>query len=121
TTFTTPTGLDGNVSNPVDLFLLSKYIAKEHPLIFEISRQPNISLVSRQGKTYRLKNTNALIGKLPGILGGKTGYTPESNGSLLLYYEVGKTKIISVVLGSSARFSDTEVLYNWYLNNYLAR
>lgn len=114
TSFSNPTGLNGNLSTPGDLFLLGRYILENHPLIFGISQLPEITLINKQGKSYRLKNTNLLLGKVPKILGGKTGYTPEAGGSLLLVFEAGEKKLLSVVLGSEDRFGDTENLYNWY-------
>jgi len=117
THFSTPTGLNGNLSAPRDLFLLGSYVLENHPKLFEISRQSSIALVSRQGKTYELQNTNILLGRIPGIIGGKTGYTPEADGGLLLAFEIGTTKLLSVVLGSVDRFGDTQKLFEWYRKN----
>ncbi|MBI3671258.1 D-alanyl-D-alanine carboxypeptidase [Candidatus Azambacteria bacterium] len=63
-----------------------------------------------------------------GILGGKTGYTPDAGGCLMVLFEVeGKNgrpnkKIISVVLGAKdtqARFDETEKLINWVREAYI--
>jgi D-alanyl-D-alanine carboxypeptidase len=115
TFFANPTGLDGNYSTAKDLFFLSRYIEEKHPLLFEISREPSISIVAKNGKTFDLKNTNALLGSFPGIIGGKTGYTPEAGGGLLLTFQRGEKNLLSVVLGSSDRFGDTKKLFDWYL------
>ncbi|MBI2633859.1 MAG: D-alanyl-D-alanine carboxypeptidase [Parcubacteria group bacterium] len=121
TSFSNSTGLNGNLSTPGDLFLLGRYILENHPSILGTSQVPEITLINKQGKTYRLKNTNLLLGKVPKILGGKTGYTPEAGGSLLLVFEAGEKKLLSVVLGSEDRFGDTEKLYRWYLINTLGQ
>ena len=118
TTFSNASGLNGNLSTPADLFLLARYINQNHPDIWSISAQPNITIITRAGKTLELKNTNALIGKVPGLIGGKTGYTPQAAGSLLLVFEVGEERLVSVVLVSSDRFGDTQKIISWYWQNY---
>lgn len=118
TFFTNPTGLDGNISTVRDLVTLTRYIATSQPFLFDISRQRSVTIISTQGKTYELKNTNMLLDKIPGILGGKTGYTPEAQGSLVLLFEIGKRRLVSVVLGAEDRFADTQELFRWYWKNH---
>jgi D-alanyl-D-alanine carboxypeptidase len=114
THFSNPSGLNGNVSTANDLLRLAQYIDAFHPNLWHISRQPAITIITKAEKTIELKNTNILIGKIPGLLGGKTGYTPEAAGSLLLLFDVGSERLLSVVLGSPDRFGDSQKIISWY-------
>lgn len=67
----------------------------------------------------RLINSNQLLGKISGMMGGKTGYTQEAGGCLLTVTKINDDmKIISVVLGSENRFGETEKLINWIKRAY---
>jgi len=113
TAFFDPTGLADNVSTPRDLLRLAQYISKNQPQIFEITRIPAITLITRQGKRFNLRNTDLLAGKMPTLLGGKTGLTDAAGGCLLAVFSNGRRDIMSVVLGSADRFGDTEKLVNF--------
>ena len=65
---------------------------------------------------HRLENTNALLGKNDEIIAGKTGFTDEAGGSLIL---LTKNNIITVVLGSPDRFGESEELINWLKLAYI--
>ena len=70
-----------------------------------------------------MENTNQLLSlnEWPTkILGGKTGWTPEAKGALVLILESpkGKGYLINIVLGSSTRFQDMKKLVNWVFNSY---
>lgn len=93
--FLDPTGLEQNIATAKELVQLAKYILDNYPQIFEIT-------------TYQIdKNTNKLLGEVPGIIGGKTGWTPEAKGCLLLVLENPEGGyFINVVLGSEDRFAD---------------
>ena len=84
-------------------------------LIWEILSAPTMNLY---GQT--LESTNELLGKLPNIVGGKTGYTEKALGCFLLVVEApkGKGYLINVVLGSPDRFGEMEKLTNWVKEAY---
>jgi len=65
---------------------------------------------------HRLENTNQLLGKVDEVVAGKTGYTEEAGGSLIL---LTKSDIITVVLGSLDRFGESEKLINWLRAAYI--
>jgi len=99
-----------NVSSAGDLSQLTKQLLKT-PLVWKILSTPKINLY---GET--LISTNKLLGKTPGIIGGKTGYTDTALGCFVLVIEApkGKGQIINVILGTTAnRFSEMEKLINW--------
>lgn len=118
------TGLDrrGNFSTASDLFLLTREIYKNYPLIGQITRQAQKEVFSTDFKTsHLLKNTNELVLKIDNLWGGKTGSTPIAKDCLLTIYEFtlpekgDKIPIAIIVLNSSDRFNDTLKLYQWVL------
>ena len=115
-------GLDrtGNFSTALDLFKLSQAIYRQYPVIGEITRQPQLTVYSLEGRAHNLVNTNELVGKIDNLWGGKTGLTQEAGGCLLTIYEFAsradsnnKIAIAIIVLNSLDRFNDTIALYNW--------
>lgn len=121
TRFFNVTGLDPeesgtnlNYSNAQDLVVLAKELLK-HPLIWEILATAKYTLYGPE-----LINTNELLGEIPGIVGGKTGYTEEAKGCMLLVVKAPKSqgKIVNVILGSPNRFSEMEKLVNWVKTAY---
>jgi len=119
THFSNPDGLDepGNYSSALDIEKIFSYLINKYPEAFEILKTKNMLVYSADGKTeHRLKNTNELLGKVNEVVAGKTGYTDEAGGSLILLVE---NNIITVVLGSPDRFSESEKLINWLRAAYI--
>jgi len=119
TRFFNPTGLepdepDGliNYSTVRDLVRLAQYILKNYPQIFKISLNQSYVILKPNGALHHFipENTNKLLGKVPGIIGGKTGWSPKASGCLLLILKdpKGSGYFINVVLGSKDRFGDME-------------
>jgi len=105
THFVNPTGLDPeslhylkeaksyfNYSTANDLVKLAKYILNEFPLIYEISI----------GKPYyQIKNGFSDLVLNFYLIGGKTGYTDEAGGCMILVLENEKgTRFINLILGT---------------------
>jgi len=123
TYFVNPTGLDPeeyepmdkiNLSTARDLITLVEDLLNE-PLIWEV-------LTTEQTSFYGplLINTNKLLRKMPGIVGGKTGFTDEALGCFMLVTEApkGKGVLINVILGTEHRFSEMQKLVNWVRKAY---
>ena len=120
TAFFGETGLDrkGNFTTVEDLFKLSQDIYKNYPLLGEITRKPEETIYSSDGKImHQLKNTNVLAGQLAYLWLGKTGSTPDAKDCLLTIFEIplkdDKISLAIIVLNSTDRFGDTVQLYNW--------
>ena len=118
TYFVNSTGLDPeqpghsiNYSTAEDLVKLTKYLLKK-PLIWEILATPKFSLYGPE-----LINTNGLLGEIPNIVGGKTGFTDQAGGCMLLVSKnKGENFLVNVILGapsSSARIEEMEKLINY--------
>jgi len=120
TRFFEPTGLDPedpaqpvNYSSAQDLVKLGKYLLSEHPEILETLGKKEYPLYLENGVFHHtLQNTNELLGEIPGIIAGKTGFTERAGGCLILILE-GKnpgTYLINVILNSPDKFEDMRKL-----------
>jgi len=117
TAYTEPTGLsEKNVSTADDLVKLAKYILANHPEIAQISRIKEYDL----NNYGLLKNTDELLGEVPGIVVSKTGFTLEAKGCLFLVinnYEENDY-LISVILGADDKFSEMKKMIDWVNKAY---
>ena len=122
THFLNPTGLDSensndsiNYSTAKDLVKLTGYLLKEQPLIWEILSTPKFDLYGPE-----LININKLLEEIPGIVGGKTGYTEKALGCFLLVTKAPNSNdyLINVILGSEDRFGEMKKLIDWLNQAY---
>jgi len=122
TKFTNPAGLDDHdaFSTATDLVKLVNY-AEKFETINETLRTKTLDVTSADGRNlHHLINTDQLLGEIPGIIVGKTGYTDGAIGTLVLGVSLDNTgnQIISVILGSHDRFGETKALINWAKKAY---
>ena len=127
TFFVNPSGLDPdnlsditNYSTSEDLAKLGNYLLAAQPLVWEIAKNSEFNLYLPDGVFFKqLKNTNELLKEFPQV-GGKTGWTPEAQGCLLLIYKAPNEDgyLINVVLGSQDRFEDMKKLISWTKESY---
>ena len=113
--FADPVGFLGNVSSPLDLAVLMRYLVNHRPDLLQISSYPYLTLILDSGKVITVVNTNILADKIPGFIGGKTGFLEEAGGSLVTVFRLRDQTLATVVLGSPDRFGDTAQLIQWYL------
>ena len=125
TYFVNPTGLDekeiNNYSTVNDLAKFTKYLLNfnknnRDELLWNILSTKEINLY---GQT--LVNTNQLLTKIPGIIGGRTGWTSRAGGSLLLVLQVPEGYLINIILGTptpESRFEAMEKLTTWLNKAY---
>jgi D-alanyl-D-alanine carboxypeptidase len=112
TFFAEPTGLSAeNVSTAEDLVKLAKYILKNYPEIAKISGMKEYDLPNYG----MLTNTDELLGEVPGIVVGKTGFTLEAKGCLFLVLKNSKDNdyMIYVILGADDRFAEMKKMIDW--------
>lgn len=117
TFFLEPTGLASeNVSSASDLMKLTKYIINYHPEISQISRLKEYELVNYG----TLVNTDELLGEVPDIMVGKTGFTLEAKGCLLLVLKNPREQgyLFYVILGAEDRFKEMKKMIDWANNAY---
>ena len=119
--FVDASGFDeSNLSTVRDLTKLTEYALK-FPVIWEILGTDRISLNSADNEfNHYFVNNNKLLNKLENVVGGKTGYTEQAQGCLVLVTDKpSQENLISIVLGSSDRMKATEKLLNWVKKAYL--
>ncbi|WP_232835319.1 D-alanyl-D-alanine carboxypeptidase family protein [Actinocorallia populi] len=90
--------------------------ALRFPTIKKASATKKITIRTAKKRTYTFENTNQLIGKYPGILGIKTGYTNGAGYCFMFAAKRGKRTQIGVILGSPTdkrRFYDARRLLDW--------
>lgn len=118
--FLNPTGVDqeGQYSTARDLAILAKQLLKD-PLLSKIVATKEYTAYSVNGKiTHRMSNINLLLNQYPGVKGIKTGWTDLAGECLVAYVEKDNQKIISVILGSKDRFSETALLLDWVFRSF---
>ena len=121
THFTNPVGLDeeGNYSSAYDLAILGRYAyEKEFVRKAAIIRETEIS--STNGKlNHKISTTNDLLGSYLKVFGLKTGTTTEAGQCLIAIIESDKGhRIVTVILDSNSRYSETKILSDWIFRTY---
>jgi D-alanyl-D-alanine carboxypeptidase len=120
TKFYNPSGLDGNghVTTAKDLIRVSE-VAMRNPVFAQIvSTKEKVVKSEDQKIAHYLTNINELLGKVPGVLGIKTGWTENARENLVTYLERDNHKIYIAVLGSQDRFGETKELIDWIFAHY---
>ena len=86
TDFADSTGYSSkNRSTVKDLAKFARYLTEEKPEIWEITAHPNFKLYDPDGILHhQLLSTNEILNDFSEVVGGKTGYTTEAKGCLIL-------------------------------------
>ncbi len=137
TNFVNPNGLhdDNHISTAYDLALIGKY-AMDNDLFRSIVKKSTyvIGPTNKKDESRTLRSTNLFISgnenitydgktipiKLDGVLGGKTGTTPEAKNCLMTVTEKDNRRFLTVVLKSSGKevYVDTHKLINYGVDNF---
>ena len=137
TNFVNPNGLhnDEHVSTAYDMALIGKY-AMEKEIFRSIAIKPTyvIGPTNKKTESRTLRSTNLfMLGneninyegktvpiKMDGVLGGKTGYTPQAQNCLITVTERDNRRLLTVVLKSNGKevYADTHKLINYGLDNF---
>lgn len=114
--FKNPAGLDeeGHLSTAEDVTRLAEYTWFRHKELWENSRIISAEILSESGNIHKVVTTNDLLKEFPAILGGKTGFTDEAKGTLIMLYPMRPDKVaVIVILGSDDRFGDGRKIIQW--------
>lgn len=100
TVFKNPTGLPaaGQKTSARDMMRLCQAYLKAHPSAMRFHGMRNFL-----HRGLPMRNTNALLGTMPGVNGLKTGWTVASGYNLVVTAARGKTRLLAVVLGAGSR------------------
>lgn len=120
THFSNPTGFDEylHFSTASDLVKLSVWALK-NDFFAEVVSTKEAEVASTDGRVaHKLTNINKLLGRVPGVLGVKTGWTENSGESLVTLVERDGHRVVIAMLGSEDRFGETEKLIEWIYDSY---
>jgi len=116
TYFVDSSGLNPNsISTVDDLAKLTEYLYESQPLFKEIISLKEYDLYLNNGIFHhKLINTNQLLVVIPGVVGGKTGFTNEARGCYMIIKRNSNdgTYFINIILGSEDRLSAIKYLIN---------
>lgn len=115
TTFANASGLDSDrqLTTAVDLTKLGEAVLAD-PVLAAMVQTPSTTVVDVTGSwRHPIQNRNELIGRLPGVVGIKTGTTLGAGENLVAAVEQANRRTYYVLLGSQNRFGETVQLVNW--------
>jgi D-alanyl-D-alanine carboxypeptidase (penicillin-binding protein 5/6) len=113
--FVNPHGLDeeGHYTSARDLAVIA-VAALEDPVLAQLTRTRLIRFkAAPTGEDRIAANTNRLLGRYPGVVGMKTGYTGNAGRVLVSALEAEGRTFIGVVMGSEDHFADTSALFDY--------
>jgi len=114
-----------SVSTAYEQAILLSY-ALNYPQFKDIIATAQTTVTSLDGKVHTLKNSNRLITdemRYDGMMGGKTGYTPEAGHCLATASTRNNHTIVSVVLNTASPLNtasavETKKLLDWGFTSY---
>ncbi len=118
TFYANPTGLDEDTNNSYssayDLALLTRYLIRNYPEVVDISKQEHVFLPQTEThQDYDMYSGINLLTTYPGVVGFKTGYTPEAGLTLITLARKDNHEVIGVLLGSGARRDEARELLDY--------
>ncbi len=100
----------GHYSTAYDLAILAE-VAMRNPVFARIVSTPSMVIRTVDGKRhFRLINKNKLIGRYPGVIGVKTGFTDRAGKCLIALAERGGRKVLLVLLNAPNRWEDAQFI-----------
>lgn len=105
--------LSGAYGSARDVAILFDSAIQTAPDIFGTTKYNSITVMSEDGTSESVNNTNQDVSAIQGIVASKTGLTDLAGGNLAIAFDLDQRKrIIIVALGSTqiGRFSDVETL-----------
>jgi serine-type D-Ala-D-Ala carboxypeptidase (penicillin-binding protein 5/6) len=102
---------DGHYSCARDLAILSG-AALKHPAFTEQVKRVSAYIATVEGRSFYFENKNELIGRYPGAVGVKTGFTPKAGKCLVALAERDGSKALLVLLNAPNRWWDAEDMLN---------
>ena len=118
--FLNPHGLDapGHLATARDLAIITS-AALRNPTFAEMVSTASHDVAWGDGTVHTLLNHNKLLGRYPGTIGVKTGYTAGAGPSLISAVRRADHTLIAVVLGAPGQthYVESAALYDWAFAN----
>lgn len=105
THFADPCGHDreGQYTSAGDLARLAEELMR-HERYLQLARLEHVTIRTLDGRSFALRNTNALLGRYPGAIGLKTGYTEGAGHCLVALAERDGVRVLAVLLNAPNRW-----------------
>lgn len=125
TIFVNPTGLEEDPNNcyaripcqystALDVAIMSRYLINKWPEITSISSEPYVYIEKTQDhQDYELYTGINLLATYPGVIGLKTGFTPEAGLTLVTLARQNNHEVLGVLLGAVNRRDDAKNLLDY--------
>ena len=95
---------EGQYSSAADLARLAEQLMR-HEEYLRLARLQRLTIRTLDGRrSFALRNTNALIGRYPGAIGLKTGYTEGAGNCLVALAERDGVRVLAVLLNAPNRW-----------------
>jgi len=113
TCFTNSSGHDakGHYSSAFDLAIIANE-AMKNPSYAELASMVDLEIRTKAGRAMKFDNKNQLIGRCPGVIGVKSGTTPNAGQSLIALAQRDGRRVLLVLLGAKERWYQSEALFN---------
>ncbi len=116
--FVNPTGLDEDLGNSYssayDLAILARYAIRKYPFLVDISQTNHMILpLTIDHQDYDMYSGINLLTTYPGVVGFKTGYTPEAGLTLITLCRKEEHEVLGVLLGSENRREEAKELLDY--------
>lgn len=121
TLFLNPSGLDEDnkiqYSSAYDVALMARYAIRKWPKLIDITSSNHIYIpANNTHQDYDLYSGINLLTTYPGVVGFKTGFTPEAGLTLVTAARRDGKEILGVLLGSTNRRDDARALLDMSFN-----
>jgi D-alanyl-D-alanine carboxypeptidase len=94
--------------------------AMQNSELASLMSQTSYTIRTSYGREESIGTTNALLGKVEGVIGGKTGYTEDAGLSLVTYIDDGPD-FVTVVFNAEDRYAESEKLIQAVREGYQCR
>ncbi|MBI3103971.1 D-alanyl-D-alanine carboxypeptidase [Candidatus Daviesbacteria bacterium] len=116
--FVNPTGLDedsnNSYSSAYDLAVLTRFLIRNYPQVVDIAKTEHIVLPQTlEHQSYDMYSGINLLTTYPGVVGFKTGYTPEAGLTLITLARRDGYEVIGILLGSESRRDEARELLDY--------
>ena len=105
TRFADPCGHDreGQYTTAADVARLAEEVMR-HAEYLRLARLERVTIRTLEGRSFTLRNTNALLGRYPGAIGLKTGHTEQAGNCLVALAERDGVRVMAVLLNAPNRW-----------------
>lgn len=118
TAFINPSGLEEDdkiqYSTAFDIVLMSRYAVRQFPSLVKISSTPHYYIPGNEThRDFDLYSGINLLTTYPGVVGFKTGYTPQAGLTLVTLAQKEGRQVLGVLLNSQDRRAEARLLLDY--------